>query len=92
MIATLVRIDTEDEVYASHNIWFAAWKRFKKRALALQEKNRTVALRKEGRGEDPPDFSEKGESLFPLAGFSSDGYLVWDEDLCAKIVAFTKKN
>ena len=54
---------------------FAAWKRFRKRALALQEKNRTITLRKEGRGEDPPDFSEKGGALAPLAQFSKEGKL-----------------
>ena len=43
-------------------------------------------------GEDPPDFSEKGGALAPLAKFSKEGSLIWDDDLCAKIVAMTKKN
>ena len=91
VVAALVRVDTEDEQFASHNVWFATWKRYKKRALALQEKNRTVYLRKLGRGENPPDFSEKGKALTPLARFSEEGTLIWDDDLCASITALTKK-
>ena len=86
-----MRVETEDEEFTPHQIWFATWKRFRKRALALQEKNKTITLRKEGRGEDPPDFSEKGKALAPIARLHKDGTLAWDDELVTRIEALTKK-
>ena len=70
VIAALVRVDTEEEVFAPHQIWYAAWRRFKKRALALQENKRTKILRAESRGPVSPRIWRGKAKRSPLSRVS----------------------
>ena len=74
-----------------NSIWQAAWQRFVWKAEALGEKVKTLHLRAESRGDEPPNSSGKGTAMSPLATFTEGGSLIWTEDLKHKIEKLTEK-
>ena len=73
------------EKFEKHEVWHAAWTRLHRKMLALHERKRTVILRQKSRGEEPPDMSEAGAAMTPIASLNPTGGLVIDKDLKAKI-------
>ena len=78
IIFHLTQVETEDATFHAHAVWQNAWARFEKKALAKQENVRTVVLRAESRGEDPPDLERKGRPLAPIADLSGEGKILWN--------------
>ena len=60
-------------------MWGAAWARLQKKALAKKERLHQMTLRADSRGDEPPDHSNSGWALEPLARFTEDGALKWNE-------------
>ena len=91
IIYSLTVLQTEGIPLHTHSIWQAAWQRFIWKAEALGEKVKTLHLRAESRGDEPPDSSGKGTAMSPLATFTEDGRLIWTVDLKQKIEKLTGK-
>ena len=91
IIYALTCVDTEDATFEPQAVWSWAWKRFEKRATALQERVRTAVLRTEGRGNMPKDVSDRGWPLEPLGHIDAEGNLRWDENIVSTIKLLGKK-
>ena len=85
VIFSLVQVDTEDEPFEPYRVWNIAWRRFEKKALAKQEGTKLVLRRAASRGDEPPDVTNRGDSMSPLAEINADGDLVWDDELVDKL-------
>ena len=81
----LTTVSTEDATFSSHEVWQAAWARFERKALAKQEHIRTILLRAESRGIEPPDVIKKASPLTPLATITPEGKVVFDESIVQQI-------
>ena len=81
----LTIVSTEDATFSSHEVWQAAWARFERKALAKQEHIRTILLRAESRGIEPPDVIKKASPLTPLATITPEGKVVFDESIVQQI-------
>ena len=90
-IYQLVIVETEDAKFQPHEIWQAAWSRFKRKAAAKLEAVRTDLLRADSRGIDPPDVRSKGRCMEPIARLNMSGELVWDAEL-VKIIEKAASN
>ena len=58
--------------------------------MALQEWKKTAMLRTDSRGDEEIDMSEKGVMLEPLGRLSSDGKVIWNNELIDEIKKLTK--
>ena len=85
IIFSLVQVDTEDEPFVAHRVWSVAWSRFEKKALAKQEGTKLALRRAASRGDEPPDVTNRGDPMSPLAEINAEGDLVWDDDLVEKV-------
>jgi len=85
LVATMVAVELEGAKYDERSVWAPAWKRFEKKALALEERVRIEIRRAEARGEEPPDMEPRSHPLRPIGRFSKEGKLEWNQDLVAKI-------
>ena len=68
--------------------------RVERKALAKQEHIRTVMLRAESRGIEPPDVEKKASPLTPLATITEitpEGKVVFDEPITQQIKALGTK-
>ena len=84
-IALLVRIELEGDKYDEKAIWGPAWARFESKVLALKTRVGEELRRSEARGEEPRDMSKRSRSITPLASFTKEGELVWNDALVKKI-------
>jgi len=91
IIYALTMLQIEGTPLHINSIWQAAWQRFVWKAEALGEKVKTTHLRAESRGDEPPNSSGKGTAMAPLATFTTEGNLIWTEDLKHKIEKLTEK-
>ena len=71
--------------------WGGAWTRFERKVLALGTRVSEDVRRGEARGEEPKDMRKRSRPVEPLASFSEEGELVWNEELVSKIRALIKK-
>ena len=85
LIALLVRIELEGETYDEKAVWGPAWARMERKILALKTKVDEDVRRCEARGEQPRDMSKRSKAIAPIAGFSCEGELLWDDELVEKI-------
>ena len=85
LVATMVAVELEGAKYDERSVWAPAWKRFEKKALALEERVRIEIRRAEARGEEPRDMEPRSHPLWPIGRFSKEGKLEWNQDLVAKI-------
>ena len=85
IIALLVKIEEEGEVYAVHKIWAPTWIRFERKVLALKEKVDIEIRRSEARGEQIRDMSRKSRPMEPLASFTEAGELQWNAELVKRV-------
>ena len=79
IVFQLTQVETENARFETHEIWQATWARFEKKALAKQENVRTLILRADSRGDEPPDLENKAAPLAPIATFDEGGIVLWDE-------------
>ena len=87
LVAAIVRVELEGEKFESKHIWAASWARFKKKTLALAERVAMERRRAEGRGMKHRDLSSRSTQIEPIAEFSENGELDWNDDLVKKIKA-----
>ena len=66
-------------------LWQAAWYRLERKAMAKQESTKTIILRAESRGDEPPDLERKSAPLAPYASFDEQGSIVWKDEFYRKI-------
>ena len=85
LVATMVAVELEGAKYDARSVWAPAWKRFEKKALALEERVRIEIRRAEARGEEPRDMEPRSHPLRPIGRFSKGGKLEWNHELVAKI-------
>ena len=90
MIYHLTIAETEDKPFRPHEIWQAALARFQYKANAKVEIVRTDILRAESRGNEPPDLSNRGACMAPLADITPEGKLAWNDELIERITKLTK--
>ena len=90
LIHSLTVLETENTPFQIHSIWQATWQRFERKALAKQERIKTTILRMESRGDEPHISPKSMEPLAPLASFSADGSLTWNNDIRERIRSLTK--
>ena len=91
LIALLVRIELEGDNFDEKAVWGPTWSRFERKVLALKAKVDADIRRADARGEPPRDMSKRTRSVAPLASFSKEGELVWNNELTKKIQAKFKK-
>ena len=87
LVATIVRVELEGEKFECKNVWAPSWVRFEKKTLALAERVAMEKRRADGRGAKCRDLSSRSAQIEPLAEFSENGELVWNDDLVKKIKA-----
>ena len=85
MVAQLVRIELEGEEYSEADIWGGAWTRFERKVQALSVRVSEDIRRRESRGEELKDVSRRSRPVEPIASFSEEGELVWNEELVGRI-------
>ena len=85
LVHLLTKVETEDAKFSEHEVWQAAWHRLERKALAKQESTKTIILRADSRGDEPPDLERKSAPLAPMASFDEFGSLVWDDEFHRKI-------
>ena len=85
LIALLVRIELEGEEFDEKAVWAPTWIRFERKVLALKVKVEEDLRRASARGESPRDMSKRSSSITPLAEFTKEGELKWNEELTSKI-------
>ena len=69
------------------NTWLPhgrAWS-LEKKVLALKVKVDEVKRRAESRGEEPPDLSKRAKAAEPIASFSAEGELKWNEGVVKRL-------
>ena len=85
-VAALVRVDTEQHPFNTHEVWAAAWTRLKKKIKAKQERAKQKLRRHESRGEETIlDRDKESAPMAPIAGLSPDGDLEWNKELATEI-------
>ena len=87
LVAAIVRVELEGEKFECKNVWAPSWVRFEKKTLALAERVAMEKRRADGRGAKCRDLSSRSAQIEPLAEFSENGELVWNDDLVKKIKA-----
>ena len=85
LIALLVRIELEGEKYDEKAVFGPTWTRFERKVLALKTKVDEDLRRTESRGDLPRDMSKRSRCIAPLAEFSKEGELVWNEEIVKEI-------
>ena len=77
--------------YDEKAIWGSAWFRMESKVLALKARVDEDVRRCEARGEEPRDMSKRTKIIAPIAKFSREGELVWNDELVNKIKDKFKK-
>ena len=90
LIALLVRVELEGDIYAAEKVWAPAWTRLKTKILALRYRIDERIRRSESRGEEPPDVSNRTRWVEPLASFDKNGAFKWDKDLFSMLETLSK--
>ena len=75
----------EGEKYDPRTVWRHTWRRFERKAAALAEVVANVRRRADSRGDEPPDLSPRSAPLTPIARFSPEGELIWDNNIVKEI-------
>jgi hypothetical protein len=91
IIANLVKVEAEDQPFEPHNVWGAAWYRFKSKVGAKKEGVAQALRVAEARGNLPPSMERRTKPIEPLGAFDPEGNFKWDEKLKEKIESMTKK-
>ena len=91
LVAAIVRVELEGEKYDNASVWAPAWIRFEQKANALAERVNIERRRADSRGEEPKCPKKRARPMSPLASFSEEGKLVWDDALVSKIKQLGKK-
>ena len=86
----MVTIELEGEKFSLEKVWAPAWARLESKILALQVRVEDTVRRAESRGEELPDQSGRGRAAAPLASFSEEGKLIWNDELVDKIKELAK--
>ena len=68
-----------------HEVWQATWARLESKILAKKESVRSEILRADSRGDEPPCMKRKSTAFAPLAKFTPEGELEWNDELVNKI-------
>ena len=84
-IYALVQVELDEQKFRAHEIWRATWIRIDRKILAKAETLRTIALRADSRGTQPRDQSAASVHTRPIAEFSSEGELIYNEAIVNKI-------
>ena len=71
-------------------MWAPAWARLEKKVLALKVKVDEVKRRAESRGEEPPDLRKRGKAAEPIASFTAEGELKWNEGVVKRLKELSK--
>ena len=91
VIAALVRVDTEDEKFAAHDVWQATLARIRSKILARYEGVLALVRRADARGETAPDVSSKDAPFRPLASIGDEGVaLKWNKEVMDKLFDLSK--
>ena len=90
-IAQLVRIELEGEKFDATQVWAPAWARLEKKVLALKFKVNEIKRRAESRGEEIPDLSKRSKAIDPIAKFSENGDLKWNDEFVKEIKSFAQR-
>ena len=90
LIAHLVQIEIEGARFKTTNVWAPAWKRLERKILALGVKVKDVNLRADSRGMNPPDARPRSKPMPPIANFTEEGSLEWNETITERLRALTK--
>ena len=85
IVAQLVQIELEGAKYSETEIWRQAWQRFESKTLALSEVVAMERRRRESRGEEQKDLSARAKHIDPIATFTPEGVLVWNDELVTEI-------
>ena len=84
-----MRIELEGE-----KVWAPAWSRPESKILAVQVRVEDTVRRAESRGQELASYriraDEAERAAAPLASFSKEGKLVWNDELVDKIRALAK--
>ena len=85
IVAQLVQIELEGAKYSETEIWRQAWQRFESKTLALSEVVAMERRRRESRGEEQKDLRARAKHIDPIATFTPEGVLVWNDELVTEI-------
>ena len=78
-------IELESDKYDEKAIWAPAWTRFERKVLALKARVDEDIRRCEARGDEPRDMSKRSKIMAPIARFSAEGELMWDDKIVKAI-------
>ena len=84
----LTTVSTEDASYSAHEVWQAAWAKFKAKAEAKEVALQHIVRRAHSRGDEPRDLSSNSVLLEPIGSFTEEGKLQWDEKITKKIEGY----
>ena len=81
----MVTVELEGARYDERGVWAPAWKRMEKKILALAERVDIEKRRAEGRGDVPRCMEARSKPMVPIARFTTEGKLEWNEPLVGRI-------
>ena len=85
LITQLTKISTENAKLSIPDIWKLAWRDFAAKVEAKAEGLRERLRKAESQGKEPPDVSSSSKLTEPIARFSANANILWDEDITREI-------